>query len=325
MHIIDQPRFVARDKYDTLIEKLARTLDDHEAVRSVYQIGSVRHPGISDLDLVCIFQGDEPVKINVRQGLNEDELYILTHDLFGIHEAKLRDSFRFSFYTGYRLVSGDALDIPENPTALIHHDLTRQIALEFMLKMYISMYTQITYRTIKLRAFLLEAKAIAFDLELLGITSNPLLDLVHEVNQWRDHWFDQKPTNNEVIRLFKSFFLSLEKVLSKEVTGNTFYLPYAQTAISKNIMIGSGKTFKMRHSGMPLLSYLPFMNRKLMNLQNRFNQFYLEAPYVADFGDSVHEKRFLLYEQMWSDNKQHYPHFIPSTTGIRLWRPEDFK
>ncbi|MCE7994800.1 MAG: hypothetical protein HEP71_22685 [Roseivirga sp.] len=311
--------------YEALIERLSETLAKEEPVQSIYQVGSVRHPGISDLDLVCIFNSDSAVDINVREQLTEDELYILTHNLFGIQQNNLENSFRYSFYTGYRLVNGQEQNIPNDPTQLISEELKRQIALEFMLKMYISMYTQITYRTIKLRAFLLEAKAIAFDLELLGITLHKLKELVAEVNRWRDNWFSTKPSKREISTLFKHFFSELEGVLSQEIGKGGFYLPYDHTAISRNILIRSGSSFKMAHKGIPMLSLLPFMNRKLLNLQNRFNSFRLEGPYSTDFEGSVHEGRFLFYEQLWNKNKQFYPHFIPPTTGIRLWKPEDFQ
>jgi hypothetical protein len=144
------------------------------------------------------------------------------------------------------------------------------------------------------------------------------------VNQWRDDWFKKPPAKKQIVSLFKSFFASLGEVLSKEMGDMAFYLPYDRTAISKNIMIRSGKRFEMNHKGMPLLSFLPFMNRKLLNLQNRFNTFHLEAPYSTKFQGSVHEKRFLFYQQMWDENKRQYPHFIPLATGIRLWRPQDF-
>lgn len=324
MHIIDRPRLVSRETYEVLIEKTHNTLLQNSEVASIYQVGSIGHPGISDLDLVCIFKGEAEVKANIREGLNTDELYILTHNLFGIKKSRLEQSFQYSFYTGYRHVGGASLDIPREPTSFIDNKLKRQIALEFMLKMYISMYTQITYSTIKLRAFLLEAKAIAFDLNLLGIQEHKLKDQVSQVNHWRDQWFENQPSDREVAIMFKSFFKNLEEILSEQVTGGVFYLPYEQTAVSKNISINRAATLKRKHFGLSLLSLLPFMNRKLLSIQNKLNSFLIELPYSTDFKKTIHEKRFQFYEQLWNDNKLRYPHFIPPTTGIRLWRPEDF-
>jgi hypothetical protein len=324
MHIIDRPRLVSRETYEALIEKIHNTLLQNNEVASIYQVGSIGHPGISDLDLVCIFKGEAEVKTNIRDGLNTDELYILTHNLFGIKKSALEQSFQYSFYTGYRHVGGASLDIPQEPTSLIDTGLKRQIALEFMLKMYISMYTQLTYGTIKLRAFLLEAKAIAFDLSLLGIQEHILKDQVSQVNHWRDQWFNNQPSNREIATLFKSFFESLEQVLSEKLADEKFYLPYEQTATSRNILINQGEVLKRKHRGFPLFSWLPWMNRKLLNAQNRFNSFTIELPYRTDFEGTAHERRFQFYEQLWDDNKLRYPHFIPTTTGIRLWRPEDF-
>ena len=324
MHIIDQPRCVPRSTYESLIEKIAQSLIASPAVQSIYQVGSVRHPGISDLDLVCVFQGEGTVNTNIRQQLNEDERYILTHNLFGIHHNQLKQGFKYSFYTGYRLVDGEDMNIAKNPVDLIDPEIKRQIALEFMLKMYISMYTQITYGTIKLRAFLLEAKAIAFDLEILNLEQHPLADMVNRVNRWRDEWFDKSPSHKEVALLFKSFFSGLEEILSTQMLENEVYLPYEEVAISRNIGIQPGKAFQMDHRGFSISAFMPIMSRKLLNLQNRFNTFTLKAPYSTHFKGTVFEERFLFYEQLWAENKQNYPHFIPPTTGIRLWKPSDF-
>ena len=87
---IDYPTFIEVSKYDELKNKLVNQLTSHPSILSVYQMGSVKTPGISDLDLICVFKNDSECNLNLRGDLTNDEKKILL-------ETDAEKIYRYSF------------------------------------------------------------------------------------------------------------------------------------------------------------------------------------------------------------------------------------
>ena len=56
--LIDILIYVPSDNYKILIDKIVDKLSKDVNVQSIFQVGSIKNPGISDLDLFCIFKDD---------------------------------------------------------------------------------------------------------------------------------------------------------------------------------------------------------------------------------------------------------------------------
>ena len=78
---IDHPVKIETAQYDALKVKLVNQLLEDDAVLSVYQMGSVKHPGISDLDIICVFRNRSKCHKNFRLDISSDEKNILTHGI----------------------------------------------------------------------------------------------------------------------------------------------------------------------------------------------------------------------------------------------------
>ena len=94
-----------------------------------------------------------------------------------------------------------------------------------MIKMYISLNIQLKYGIIKLRSFLLEAKAIQFDLELLNIDSGNLYNSVLDVIFLRNEWFKSNFDDDSLIKLIIKFYDNLESSLIQLLNEKEFSLP----------------------------------------------------------------------------------------------------
>ena len=89
LSFIDYPKSIGSDFYEETKDKIVLNLTKDESILAIYQIGHVKSPGISDLDLLVIFKNSEFVSSNPRALLSNKEKYIVSHNLFGVSEKIL--------------------------------------------------------------------------------------------------------------------------------------------------------------------------------------------------------------------------------------------
>ncbi|WP_299273655.1 hypothetical protein [uncultured Psychroserpens sp.] len=318
LNYIDHPVSIPVTQYEALKTKLVKTLLANDAVLSVYQMGSVKHPGISDLDIICVFKKGGQCAANLRPELNADEQNILTHGVFGVEEPDLQQSMSFNLISNLKHLGGKNLNLSDN-NLNTSEDLKRQIALEYLVKMLITIDAQVTMKIIKLRAFLLLAKAIEFDLQLLNVNQGKLYDLVQQVIQYRNDWYANKPNQDDVSNLILNFNIELRQFLKKELQHAQLYLPRTLVRLPGNFSIQQHKMFSIEHKGMVLPYQLSFLGRKYINLQNRLNSFTYKLPFEIPASGSIHEERFQFSENMVATNRARYPYFLPLTTSLGIY------
>jgi len=315
---IDHPVSISVSQYEDLKEKLANKLLAEDSVLSVYQMGSVKHPGISDLDIICVFKKDSQCHKNFRLDLSLDEKNILTHGIFGIEEQDLVKSMSYNLISNLKYLGGKdlGLDKAEINTS---DDLKKQIALEYLVKMLITIDAQVTIKIVKLRAFLLLAKAIEFDLELLDIKDGKLYDLVKKVIKYRSDWYTNKPSEKEITNLVLDFNRELRQFLEKELLVSKLYLPTKSIELPGNFTIQNSNSFSINHSGLVLPNQFSFLGRKYINLQNRLNSFMYLLPFTIPENNSLHDERFQFSKEMVLRNRGNYSPFIPLTTSLSIY------
>lgn len=318
LKFIDHPVTISVMEYDRLKIKLIKLLLENEAVLSVYQMGSVKHPGISDLDIICVFKNGAQCNDNLRIDLNADEKNILTHGIFGIEEKDLQKSMSYNLISNLKHLGGKnlGLDYTKIETS---HDLKIQIALEYMVKMLITIDAQVTLKIIKLRAFLLLAKAIEFDLLLLNVNSGKLYELVQHVIEYRTEWYINKPSDKEITTLVLNFNKELKLFLEDMLSASNFYLPAETFNLPGNFSIQKDNVFSISHKGIVLPNQLSFLGKKYINLQFRLNNFSYKIPFNIPLQNSEHYARFIYSKELVAKNKISYPHFLPITTSLSIF------
>ena len=318
---IDIPHFVSDVSYQKAMESMVYRLEILSGVEAVYQVGSVSSPGISDLDLVVVFGEGNYCQQNYRDILSTEKKYLFIHALYGSSRQLFVEAQRYTFFHNYKLLYGRDLIISPPVKPEEEKLLKQQIAFEFLLKMYIVMTVQRSYRIIKLRALLLEAKAIQYDLEFLGIKNGPMLELVNRVLEIRHSWFEKKLPRNTVIQWFENFFEALEKFLQENLEERNFFMPGNEPFyLAPNIRVGIGPMLSYRRKGIALSSLTaPLFGKKQFNLNHRLNEFQFFVPGRSQDIPAVISKRFELLIQMQEYNNKYLPYFLPLSSSLKMF------
>ncbi len=317
--LIDLPIYVQQELYEINVSAVASALMNHGKVESVYRIGSVSAPGISDLDMLVIFKDGTTTTHDPLKKLDEKGHYLFVHRLFGTSVTQFQQVLRVTQYHNYRLIGGSEsrLDFISNPEDVSF--LKTQTALEFMLKMFMVMNTQKAYRIIKVRAFLLEARALEYDLDYLGVKSGELFDVIQEIIELRKKWFLGTQSSEKICDLFDRLFLHLKTFLSEILVKEKFYTPGVNVGrFARNVRWSLGSTLTVSKKGVPLPAFFASaFHRKYFNMMNKVTYFSLKFPLNIN-PPSILKQRFALFNEMAAYNKKHIPHFIPPASGLRI-------
>ena len=312
------PSTIKLYEYQKLTKKLVKQLLSYESVLSVYQMGSIKDPGISDLDLICVFKNSSENKHNVRKNLSTDEKKILTHGIFGVEEKYLSDAIYYNYISNIKHLGGKKIEI-ENASIVKNKTLCTQIALEYLLKMYITLDTQKTFKIVNLRSFLLLAKAISFDLKLLSIKEGRLHELVEKILFYRANWYDNLPSIRDLKQLFLEFHNEVELLLDTYFTEKQFYLPVEEININGYFKILRSAEFKRINRGITLPSQLKFLGKNYIKFQYRLNKFNYFIPYSILTNDKVIEDRFKFTKKLVSKNRKNFPSFYPISSSLPIF------
>ncbi len=314
----DYPTSLARTEYDNVIDRVLAHLSGLEIVRGVYQAGAVREPGISDLDLICVFQNTGSLTVNIHNLLPEQDRRVLTHGLFGIRHDDICDARRFNFISGIKHLAGTD-ETARFFSCETEKEVKKQLALEYLLKMYFTLAIQLRYGVIKLRSFLLEARALLFDLELLDYQHHPLYQLIKDVILVRQRWFIEQPPDKELSKLVFAVQANLTQLLLELLSEQDFYLPDHGLKVAKNIRLEQAAHLSIQCQGISLPQMLSFLGKRFYSIQNRLNDYVVQVPFSVPASDSIYAQRFQYYERIRTDHNRHLPHFIPFTSSLRLF------
>lgn len=314
---IEFPERIQLQMYHRVITEVVNTLAYNPNVVSVYQIGSVSTPGISDVDMVVVLKDNIEWKTNPLHHLKANEKYLFIHYLYGLPQSYFNDAMKFTLFHNYKLLSGEEL---RNTTNEISTDekqfLKTQIALEFLLKMYINISLQETYGVIKLRSLLLHIKGLIYDLDFLGVTSGALTDLIQEMMQKRETWFAQKFDASFFNNWIHQFSNELKSFLKNSLSKHPLYFETAgPLRISRNTLLNPGKNLRFEQKGILLPSTL-LLNSKMIKMQNRLAKFSFETPAKTDDIPKVINQQFEFQKKMKMYNSKRLPYFFPLTSSL---------
>jgi len=317
----DIPRFVPAEEYQRAINNMIDRLKLLPGLISVYQVGGVTTPGISDIDLFVVFENRIKVDGNPVGNLSSNEKYLFTHKLFGTSESFVKEVEQFAFFTNYKLLFGKELNIGSiSINAEEEKIIKKQIALEYLVKAMITSAIENSYHSVKLRNLFLHAKALLIDLSFLGITSGKLNDVIHEIMKARSRWFEHGMNKGDVKHLAHQYHLTLNAFISELLTKEKFYLDQkSNLSISKNILLEPSDKFSVTRDGLKIPGMIVKLHHKVPKILNRMNRFVFHLPAQQNELPEVIENRHLFISSMLDYQKEFLPHFIPTAYGLNIF------
>jgi hypothetical protein len=319
INFIERPQLRILSDYDSSISLMVEKLNTLQGVHAVYQIGSVSAPGLSDIDMLVVFEDNVQVDVNPVHDFGFDN-YLFTHSLYGISKSKWNELHTLTFFNNYKHLSGELMHQPTNTLSdeEISH-LKRQIAMEFLIKMYIVMTVQLQYKIIKLRSFLLEGKALIYDLEFLNIKKGKLHDLVSEIIHLRNTWFEKQVSDESMTKLVTEVYNHLKILLDEQFNIKPIYLPNKTShRISRNIQLNNGDILSVNHHGIRLPGFGILSGKKHFNFLHRINNFEFSFPYIVPEINSAEYKLFNFLSELRKYNSCYIPAFMIPASSLKI-------
>lgn len=320
---IDYPKFIPLEEYDNAIDMMVQKMKNIPGVISICQVGGINDPGISDIDLVVIFEKSSKLFQDPRSGLNKKMKYLFSHNLFGMPLDLFDRSKEFSFFTNFKNIWGKKLEFPSSLFSKDALLLKNQIAIEYIIKFFVTLTVQLTYGIVKLRPLLLETKALELDLEILNKKKSKLSTHVKSVHIIRKNWFGTNSNPEFLKEWLLSLYAELELLIKDlfENMGYKYYLEKGDRFLSsKNVVMRRGKSIGFHHKGtvLPGGIFAKLGKKRYFNLNNRFNNFEFFLPLADMRGSNVFEERAELNSLCLEYNRVNIPYFSPLISGVPL-------
>ena len=317
-NLINFPVYYDRDKYQTAIDKAVEIISGEKSVKTIYNFGKIRNPGISDADILVVFEDNQSCNLNLLAQIGGNNRYYFTHTQLGMPESMLQQIYKYQLHVSLDLIYGQAVSFHKvNHTDEERLLLQKQIALEYMVNACLKNYRIRYDGTIKVRSLLLEAFAIRHDLKWLGITSGKLFDLIEQVVLWRNTWFENKPSNNEIVNWFENYCVELEESLKNIFSTYQFFIP-KESLRYRDARILQSQKFFVSPLQFPsfIYKFLPVLPQKF--IKKKVNMYNMYIPCKVAEPESFLAQRFSFLKECDSYNKKQLPHFYPFTTVMSI-------
>jgi hypothetical protein len=322
MHLIDLPKYYPESTYLKLIDKIIGNHKNYDEISMIYQIGSISTPGISDIDLIFVFKDNCDFKINIKKYILKKENYLLSHNPFGIPEKYVKDISGINMFSNFKLLYEKEYN--KNLIAKdnrINDAIKIQTALEYLLKIFISLSIQNELRTFKVRSLLLEIKALKYDFEILENTSNELMKCFNNLLDLRENWFSinncKRNFVNEILALFPLLLNYLKNILDKNIIKLPIENSFNYTKNYK-LILKNDFNYKSKGIGRYLLNW-GIKSKRVFNLANRFNKYLLELKWMNKFDENdIIMKKFEAEKNLISYNNKYLPFFLPLKSSLNI-------
>jgi hypothetical protein len=316
--IISAPMVRDRSDYGAAVGAVTDALRRIPGIAALFQLGGTDSPGISDIDLLAVFEDSARVDFDAAGLLAAHDKYLFTHNVSGISKSDFLTGGEFDVWYSARRLWGEALRPDSRGLGPGEREaVRRQTALEFLVENYIDLTIQRRYGVLKLRSTLQHVKAIRLDLELLGISSGPVFDMVQQVRRWLGRWFECPIRKLDIWNWMKSFYIELEALLSAELAKSPLFLPEdANLRFSRNITLRQGEFLKNSSSGVSVPPHIIGVQKRLFNLNTRLNSFVFDVPFTHRTSLRCLEDRYAYYRKIKRTGLAFWPRFDPFITGF---------
>lgn len=326
MKLIDLPVKCSSEEYDEVKYKLLKRYSSNELVRSIYNIGSVSTPGISDIDFVFVFLDGSEFTTNPMDGMNWKEKYIMKHNPFGVCESHWQSHFKYSIineYKGLHLKNGHSETKIYNSEK--NSSVEVQTALEYILKFYISLTTQYFINIFKVRSLLLEIKSFMIDYKIINNEHSEFRKTLVNILDLREDWFNVpkrvKYFSTEILR----FYGYLNEYVKEVFSSNIFFLPFPnEFKYLNNVTLNNGKPVVTLSRGLGrTIGAFGLKTNKFYNFANKFHKYKITLPWsLYSDTNSILYKKYVFEKEMYFYNLKHIRYFLPLKSPLHIFTNE---
>ena len=294
------PHYVPPRAYEDVIAGMVERIKKQEGIISIFQMGSIHHPGISDIDMLVVLKENGAFRLNPLEELAETERYLFVHPLLGVSKTDFMEAQQFTFYRNWRLLWGEQFTSREDEFSKEEIGCVQiQTALEYLISNYINLAILRIHRIVNVRALLLNMKAMLYDLKLLGVSSGPLYEHLEKLIEWRDQWFEIQPHTKVLSEWIDECRQELYSFLKTVLETQIFYLPeWGALHVTKNVTLVPAEHFSCTHQGIILPVFFVFLGKKYFKIQRRLNKILLHLPIQKNEVPPVLARRFDLEYRM---------------------------
>ena len=209
---------IDHEVYNTVIDRYITHISKLSFVKSVYQIGSVKDPGISDLDLVVVVnECHDLLEIGLlsvfRNNIHRQAKNVFLHDIY-LYDQHSFKRFLYSNYSdNMKLLHGvdQQLDVPDQSELDI---LSMQIIFDFVASRLAQFHQFHASGRISLRGILVRVSSIKHSYSLLtklGIIDSEIQDFIYKVEKMRrEH---EKITDKDILETFLASFYFFSRIV----------------------------------------------------------------------------------------------------------------
>jgi hypothetical protein len=316
--LIGYPHYVAHQEYRAAIGRMIERVNKLTGVISIFQVGNISTPGISDIDMVVVFEDDVSCKTYLMKNLSKEDNYLFTHSLYGISKSHFKKLQMHSFFHNYYHLWGQPLLFEKIRLSKEEVQfIKKQIAIEYLIRMYINMTVAKTYGIFKVRSLLLQGNALKYDLEYLNINSGNIYELIQRLLTLRKKWFTCKDVFQEFLSWINVFYHEFQFFLKQLLRNYKFYLPPKENfQVDRNIDISFSDNFEFTHRGVLFPAILAVFGKKFVNIQNRFNYFSFHIPFSSSRECKIIHERFEFLKLMKNYNHIYLNGFSPIMNAL---------
>ena len=211
---VDMPIPLNEFHYRSCISKISKTISDAAGVFSIYQIGDISDCGISDIDLIVIFEDKlEVFNFSYKKLFNDLDRYLFMHNIFGASQKIFMHKEFLPPIKRLRRIAGHDVHFINTLSEQTKRRLQEFYALEYIQYFLINIINQFAINQIRVRNLLCSLKALFFDLELLAESHlvNDIKTLYEDLLGLRKNWWGIKDNLSLFHELCKrTIFLTLE-------------------------------------------------------------------------------------------------------------------
>lgn len=196
--LVSLPERRSHEDYQAASEEIEDLLQQLPGFVALHRLGSIGHPGISDLDRIAVVEAAAPVP-SIWPRLSPAARYVAMHAPFLVDVSSFRSHRWFAHLAGLKLAAGEELPIEEPPDC---DKCDLHLAAEGLALLALRLVAHARTGRVKVRSTLCELHAMRFSLALAGLEEHSAPEawsFVHAVRATRQTWFEHAEQDRPAI------------------------------------------------------------------------------------------------------------------------------